>query len=639
MKTQGRASTERRQSAALMSASAGGSWSLRARFAPAALPSLFVALLLALSAPLAAQTVHTVGPDPGCDFGNLQSAINAVQDFDEIRLMTGTYYGGYTIHSRAVRIVGGFPDCASSTPTGRSTFDQQGSGLVLDVYYPAASNDASLRVELENLTIRGGGGSGFSSGGVSVRGRPGKLAVRFSDVQISENTRAGLTDHGAGLRVLATGDRSGTSLPLAWLGDGSAVIGNTTAGNGGGIYCQSEYSSLSGDVLRFEQGLIFDNEAGSNGGGIAVNGCFPVVVQSGGPIVLFFPTGGIIGNRAARGGGIYLENDGRLGLYASPDHAALLAENEATILGGGAAVSGAGSFLQVRDGYLSGNSAAAGGAIAVQSGGLVRVRRTLATPEVVPCKAPIIGGGSLSRPPCSVIEDNQADGGGAFDLRGDAVLEVNQSIIRGNQSGSGGGAVLSAGNTSIYTGPNSEARFEGVVVEGNSGGALFRASNNARIRIVHGTVASYPGALFQTAAAADKEARIEVHASIVEGSGSWRLDGGDGTTALELECVIGNAMPAVTGADALVAYSQIDPRFIDPTDGDYRLRSDSPAIDYCGPSGAPSYPDLDGYPRGQPWTGPAPIPAPGGGLGPYDLGAYETPFDPVGLLFRDRFEQ
>lgn len=635
MKTQRRVLTEYHFEGAPISLLAGDSGLLRPRLM--AWPWLTAALLLALSAQLAAQTVHTVGPDPGCDFGNLQTAINAAQDYDEIRLMTGTYYGGYTIHSRAVSITGGFPDCSSSEPTGRSTLDQQGSGLVLDIYYPAASTDVYRRVDLEHVTIRGGGGSGFSSGGVSVRGRPGKLAVFFRDVQISDNTRDGLTDHGAGLRVLATGERSGTSASLAYVLDGSAIIGNTTSGNGGGIYCQSDYAP-SGALLQISQGLIFDNEAGSNGGGIAVNGCSPVVVQSGGPIVLFFPTAGIIGNRAMRGGGIYVENGGYLFLAATVDHAALLAGNEASLLGGGAAVIGQNSFLEVSDGYISANTASSGGAVAVQSGGMVRLRRAVGLAEPRPCKAPIIGGGSLSRPPCSVIEDNQADGGGAFDLRGDATLDVNLSIIRGNQATSSGGAVLNARNTSIYTGPNSEARFEGVVVEGNSGGALFRASNNARIQIVHGTVASYPGALFQTVAATDREARIEVHASIVEGSGSWRLDSGDGTTALELECVIGNASPAGTGADALVAYSQIDPRFIDPAGGDYRLRSDSPAIDYCSQSGAPSFPDLDGYPRGQPWTGPAPIPAPGGGLGPYDLGAYETPFDRVGLLFRDRFE-
>ena len=80
--------------------------------------------------------MRTVGPDGACDFSNLQTAINASNDDDVLRVMTGTYTGGFSISSKALSVIGGFPDCTSTTPTGRSTLDQEGTGLVLDIFLP-----------------------------------------------------------------------------------------------------------------------------------------------------------------------------------------------------------------------------------------------------------------------------------------------------------------------------------------------------------------------------------------------------------------------------------------------------------------------------------------------------------------------
>ena len=140
--------------------------------------------------------MRTVGPDGACDFSNLQTAIESSNDDDVLRVMNGTHTGGFSITLKALSVIGGFPDCTSTTPTGRSTLDRQGNGLVLDIFYQAAVGGPIRQVNIENMIIRNGGGSGFFSGGVVVEGRPGRLAVNFRNVQISDNNRTGTADDG-----------------------------------------------------------------------------------------------------------------------------------------------------------------------------------------------------------------------------------------------------------------------------------------------------------------------------------------------------------------------------------------------------------------------------------------------------------
>ena len=129
-----------------------------------------------------------------------------------------------------------------------------------------------------------------------VEGRPGRLAVNFRNVQISNNNRTGTADDGAGLRVLSTGDVDGSGA-FVTLDNDSIVSSNTTAGDGGGVYCRSTFDDGTLTMLRMGTTLVFDNEA-ENGGGVAVDGCQNVFLYNGGPVVLIFPTGGIVGNTA-----------------------------------------------------------------------------------------------------------------------------------------------------------------------------------------------------------------------------------------------------------------------------------------------------------------------------------------------------
>ncbi len=597
-----------------------------------AVRDISAALLLVLIWPVSvqAQSVFTVGPDTACDFSSVQDAIDAAADGDRIRLMAGTYPGGYRIWSKALKLIGGHQNCNSSTVTGVSTFNRQGSGLVVDIFYNGAPANPVKQVVLENLVLRGGGGFGFQSGGLLIEGTPGRLGVVLNKVQVINNTRTDPGDHGAGIRILTTRDAPPDSdISLLTIDDDSAIANNTTAGKGGGIYCESTYNtSAQFFLVMIGTGLIFGNEAGSHGGGIAVNGCRGVFLRNGGPAVLLFPTGGIIGNTAgARGGGIYVENGGAVTTLTRPDHSVLILGNQAAN-GGGMSVTDANSNIALNGTVVINNQANFGGGLDVRNGASLQMSAHL------PCQDPIIGGGQIQYLPCSVLADNEAIGGGAVQIAGASSLKLTRTVVRNNEAtgtgSTGGGAAVRAGNPAIYTGLPTKIQLQGVLLHDNTGTSLFRATNVIDLKLRHTTVASNNASiLFQNAAASGQTTSVRAESSILQGS-TWRSDSGSGTISLALDCVIGNATAAGTGADSLAAYSGgINPKYRNLDLPDYRLKPDSPAIDYCDDRHFDSRLDLDYNPRGIAWVGPTPAPAPGGGLGAYDLGAYETPFEPL----------
>lgn len=575
-------------------------------------------------------TIRYAGP--GCPFTTIQSAVNASGDGDTVRVVTGSYNERVNIFSKGIDLIGGFADCTATTPSGRSTIDRAGTGLGVDIYYPAATGDPVRTVNIENFVIRGGGGAGFNSGGVVIEGRPGRLAVNFRNVQISDNQRAdtGSGGNGGGVRIITSGDASGSGA-MVTLDNDSSVIRNTAGGDGGGVHCLSTHDAGTVTLLRMGTTLVFDNEA-VNGGGIAVDGCTNVFLYNGGPVVLIFPAGGILGNIASNsGGGIAVRNGGDVWMRATEfagfgdaNEAALISGNDAGV-GGAADVRDAGSRLRVEDAYVIGNSASQGGAFDVTLGGRLEMFRRSGTGACAPIQS---GGGVLSRPPCSVLDGNAASaGGGALNIASVSSADVSRTIIRNNSAGSAGGSVLRIPNPSITTALNTEVRIEAALIHDNTGPFVFDVANNADLIVAYSTIADHPTTEFRVAAADGRYARARVLSSIVDAGTAMSFLTGAGDTRFELDCVIGSVAPGSTGATATAFYSQIDPEFADQAGRDYRLAATSPAIDYCDDVNTPLFPDLRGNGRGLAWNGPPttspPNSAPGG---LYDLGAYEIPF-------------
>ena len=552
--------------------------------------------------------------------------------------MTATYNENNPVAlNKTIRLTGGYPDCSlSSQPSGRSTLQRQGDGLVLDILYAATVDAPTRQVAVENFVITGGGGSGSLTGGAIVEGRPGRLIVDFRNVEFSNNSSA---SNGGGLRISTTGDRSGTST-FVTLDNDTIFSQNNAAGDGGGIYCQSNHDNGLGTLLRLGTTLVINNQA-DNGGGIALNGCTQTFIYAGGPIVLFIPTGGIVLNTAAsNGGGLFMENGARAVLssgefqeFGDAAEAALVAGNTAGGAGGGVSIFGEDVSLTMLDAYVINNTADAwGGGASVDLGAEMDIERpTLAGA----CESPVSAGLVLRRPPCSVFEGNEATTGGALSVRGNSRLWVSRTSLRNNTISGTLGAAASIANSSLYTGPPTEFRMEGSVVHENTGGYLFSLQQNAAAEISFSTIVDNPVTLAVLGAFSGGRTDLDIRSSIVV-SNTWIIEGNDdGNLSSTIDCVIGNKPFGDTGASNSFAYSNIDPQFINQAENNYQLQQTSPAIDYCSDFYPPEFPDLDGNQRGVTWAGPAPDPAPNPGNGDYDLGAFEAQPD---RIFNDRFE-
>lgn len=481
------------------------------------------------------------------------------------------------------------------------------------------------------VNIRNGGGTGFFSGGAVVEGRPGRLTVNFRNVQISDNNRDGTTDSGAGLRIFSTGDVDGPAGTFVTLDNDSIVSSNTTAGDGGGVYCKSDADDGSVTMLRMGTTLVFDNEA-ENGGGVAVDGCRNVFLYNGGPVVFIFPGGGIIGNTAnLGGGGLFLDENAEVTMraievagFGDASESALLSGNTADF-GGGARVIG-GSRLVLEDTYVAGNTGTLfNGGIGVGSDSELIVRRNPANGE---CPEPVSGGGVLSRPPCSVIEDNSSQNVGGIGATTGALVDISRTIIRGNEASAADG-VSAIRATGVPNFGITDVRAEGLLVHDNTGDRAIEVQGVVFMSLLYSTVVGNSNDIALVTAPTGQQAIFDVFSSILRAA--------DGASVLTQEgagqqdsigsCVIANRSAADTDFDSTISYSRIDgPLFRDPANGDFRLGFRSPAIDYCGPASA-QFAGLDGGSRGVPWAGPQPNPNPAGASGDFDLGAFETPFE------------
>lgn len=599
-------------------------------------------------APLAGtQAVEvTVGPGAECDYSSLQLAMNEANDGDVIRLASGldhsdrsywVYFGGPSFTIR-----GGYADCnTSSTPSGRTVINVAGSGYpVFDIWLEGAGS--FRQINLENLALKGS--QGAFAAGLMVEGRLGQLQVNLRNVEISNNHRTGgASAHGAGLRMITTDDAL-SSDPLVTIDNASTIGANTAEGDGGGIYCHSEHDNGMNTVLRVGTTPIINNKA-RNGGGVAVNGCRNVFLYSGGEIFLIIPTGGIVLNEASQnGGGIYVSNGGEVflgpgsgtGGMGNPNHAALLLGNTADIGGGGAAVSGVDSILRLEDTFVVNNSAGiAGGGLRVIDGGEAQMRRKA---NSLACEPVVSGGGVMTRPPCSVLENNSADRGGGVSIATSSHVDISRTFIRDNQANNfQSGEFSHVANLSNDVGPDSTLRIQSSLITGHNG-VLNYLGDNAEVDILWSTIAgNSSGPVAALLNGQGKTAKIHTRGAVIDHDENLFLLQGAGTMDVTGYCVVTNQ--SLNGYMLIVAGSQIDPGLRNPAAGDFRLTSNSPAIDICpNVHSADLYPDLDGNMRGLKWTGPEPIRPPGRFEGQFfDLGAYEASWSDF-MLFSDRFE-
>ena len=574
--------------------------------------------------------VTWVGGDSRCDFSSLDDALAAADDGDEIRLATNISYfdAPYEIE-HSISLAGGFPDCDSDSPDGRTTLVGGFSERVLRI---ASGISPALTVELSGLDVRGG----------SAEANGGGLTIGTGHEVEMSNMRFWVNASGA--RGGAIGVGFGASLVMS--GD-NEIDNNSADSRGGGVAC------LGGSEVKVHQGtIISNNEAEEGGGGIYAEGC-EVRFHAGGP------GEGIRDNETGgRGGGIFATNEGALlvldgaaSAYSDPSLPVSIRGNTAGSNDDGDR-GGAGIALsdqaeaELINTVIADNESMRGPA-AISAGQNTTIE--MGSDPEAPCRDPEDDASGR----CSAIVGNVATESNPSIVGGTgSTIDIRQSEIRANTITTGGilrpirGTELWIENTLI-----AENSIEGVEDEPATGYLVnaFSAFTEDPVVVV---------VRFSTIAANDPDPYLEGDEDVV-----FRLGGNqDNEVELWLEGLVIDQpdqtmagtifdVGRVTRAACILA-PEVDsledlatdlaltgqffienPLLVDPDAGNFRLSAESPAIDACALSAEPPQLippefDLDGFRRGI-------AKSEEGEATPFDLGAFEFRVDE---LFKDRFE-
>ena len=528
-----------------------------------------------------------------CNFSTLAVALGAVPQGATIRIAGNQPYTNINlaIADQSVTLQGGWADCAG-TPSNERTIIEGAPGANLPVLRVQAVGTARS-VRLEHLQIRGGTRSGIEV--------DGPLDVRLDQTVVNDNSAV----NGGGISVVGP-SLAQTVLRLVHSIVGSPQPGiepaNSATGSGGGVSCTDARVQLS-------SALVQGNEAGF-GGGLSLNACSldaagPALEVPGFPLlsalvignVADFFGGGLYAvqaseidldtddqpvtfhaNSAGRGGGIYLESPGTYFHGAG----ITVSGNTASSFGGGAYVEG-GAFLALRRG-ADGDTCTRGSACS-----------RIVDNEVA--AAPTSGASAVQVTEASVVLDQTEVAGNishasqaAFYVTGGG-LRLIDSLVHDNDAGTGNLFVLYQTDNHLTVSASTVARN-------------VSASPAVRVALSADTDTLYfdrgifwqPGLLVHNAAAGDQVTSVCMNAH------------------------------AGAGIDDAVTD---DPAFVDPDNGDFRLRADSPNVDACADVAALGqgaiHVDIGGTVR--------PI-ALGNPVTPFDRGAHEL----RDIIFADGFD-
>lgn len=583
-------------------------------------------------------TIRTVGAEPECDYANLGDALNDALDGDTIRLAESGDYVGHTYQilnfDGQLTIDGGYQDCDTTLPAGKTILDAGGAGRVFYIEQNTGFSGTAMQVLLKDIEIVNGDNSGsFGGGGMLINGTPGILDVTLENVTVRDNQS---TSRGGGIHLRVNGDRDGSGTMLT-MDNFSNLLFNSSDENGGGLACSSLGNTLDTTTLVRLGAVGIRQNTAVEGAGIYVDGCARVFAYIGYDVS---HAGSIVDNDASGdGGGIAVVNGGEAFIRGDSFSGFGVASGAAEILsnsaqnGGGVHVSGDGSYLFLGDAVIDANLAEfRGGGIHVEQSGRVVMRRLQ--------NAPCAEATGSQNPRCSTIINNDvlsSVNGLAIEVNSLAEIEVTRTEITGH---SGGGINrLIAIDSRLATPPAATSGFfEGVAIHGNTGlGTVFTPNNSAVLTLAWSTISANDAANVVRTGSGDAD--VDIYASIIwEDSGAVFERAGSGAVTASLDCVIGHQLEGDLDVDSYGYYSRIDPEFVDATSGDLRLGPTSPAIDYCDDFNAAQYPGIDGNTRGllhrgQPLTDP---PASVAGA-QFDLGAFEMNYV-IDQLFSDRFE-
>lgn len=397
-------------------------------------------------------------------YSDLQDAVNAAMAGEEVKLEKD-YTGNLSI-AEWIRL-----NLNKKTINGTVTIDTSKK----DAESSGETSDAAHKVEIVDGTITGGTDSGVKIIGADVE---------LKDVNVTGNSSQG---NGGGIYV------EDGSVEII----GGSISGNSAAGTnergaqgGGGIYAKNSDvvltdTTISGNTvtgsgkdgggvlvkngsLTINDSTISDNTAPDQGGGIHVEWSELKITDS-----------TVSGNKAANGAGIFMaDTDVPKNETEHTITKTTIENNTASNLGGGVYV-GNNSDVTITDSTLEGNTAASqGGAIVAYSGRNITLDNT-------------------------TVKGNKAISGGAIHALGTAVTDThitleNNTEFTGNNATSGAGiyAYTIAGNPLQIDILNSKINDNTAT---SYGGGIF-AYNGVKVRAdgadISGNTAANAGGLF-----------------------------------------------------------------------------------------------------------------------------------------------
>jgi hypothetical protein len=577
-----------------------------------------------------ATAIVTVGPKTdnlGCTFQSIQKAVDSVLALERsnspdtdpfIAIAGGRVYNEKVVVDGSgvsdyrnplgqkgayVAIFGNFDDhCdgATNTPALISAGGSQSGNSVIRIngFTALSLNDLILA----NAVVSGnGGGIDFESSGL----------LDLTRVEITNN-QAG---YGGG--IFAGGHPVGISVTLH---EGTWIHGNSAAHAGGGIRIQGETRLFALEPLTLiEHNIVNLNDSISTGGGLNVTGP-QAIADIGSPGFNASPV--ISNNQAGYGGGIAIGDGGTVRLFSSQQSLPARIEfNSATHLGGGIYLNGSdGPGLLCGQGYtISHNSAPNASAIYSYRSMVDFTADGLScgSTAFVPDHAACTPGFSS----CNTIEANEsaldANSGDptstAIELIGES-FSADGIVLRGNI----GANVLNSG-AGMLTLRN--CLFSGNLVE-------FETidTSNASLELSFCTLAGNTGAPAISYSSLEPTF-LTVQRSIIWQPGAATLSEFAQKPGIQFIDVLTSDAATInhTGFGAFTNVFAADPRFVDPANGNFHLRPESPAVDNA-PIGPAT--DLEGQPR------PIDLLHFNGSFAPYDIGAYEVQ-DHGDVIFSD----
>lgn len=518
-----------------------------------------LALALAISLPTASSAAtYTVGSDPACTHASIQSAIDAASagDIGDQIIVAAPLITEVELNlaNDSVAIRGGFANCSDAAPTGRTRLVGRNDPASRVLAITNMGN--RIAVDLVDVDVLREVGS--VGGGISVSGfGPVVLTLTRSSVSGHNATR------GAGIDL--SGPLSGPkTLRLV----DSLVSGNRSV-TGGGVYCNP------GAVELDVGGSISGNEA-QFGGGLAGEFCWVRLVGD--------STTRLGGNVAlVDGGGAYLSYNSSVSASRSPGATSgpVIDHNIAGGRGGAMHFAASGGAV-LTDAVVRGNRAGDSGGAIYGINSDLRFDR-----GIDPCEPDA----------CRVIADNHAGTNPSTPGRGGVIALINYSFvslvgqsITGNSSRAGAVVHASPGVSLWIT--------DSLVTTSQGADELYWAGGKGFLHVAGSTIADNVGLL---GISSKNMVSATIDGSILGDPVPLVAPGSNSEIPTYATCSILHPLtPPMTGESQVARIA--DPGFIDAASGQYELRDDAPAIDFCTTSSSSEF-DRLGAERGFPYRG------------------------------------